>query len=272
MERNKVKVAVIDMNCGNANQGMRGIKEILLRYREEHQVDLSYDVFDARTKNEIPDLSYDLYISSGGPGDPFDGQGMDWEERFFSLLDDIEQHNLGDEPKKHVFLICHSFQLGCRKFNVGEVIRRKSTAFGIFPVSLTEAGESEVLFEGLENPFYTVDSRDWQVINVDTSNPYATVLALEKERPHVDLERCVMAVRFTKEIIGTQFHPEADPIGMKMYLLQDEKKQVIVENHGRQKYDDMLACLDDDSKLKYTQGIILPNFITEAIADLQIKV
>src|SRR5690606_2323055 len=99
----------------------------------------------------------------------------------------------------------------------GHVTERKSNAFGIFPINLTEAGEQEPYFKGLKDPFYSVDSRDWQVIEPDeaTFEQFgAKILALEKERPNVDLERCIMAIRFSDEIIGTQFHPEADPTGM----------------------------------------------------------
>lgn len=272
LEGNKVKIAVIDMNNGAANQGMRGIQEILVRYKKEHDLDLTFDIFDLRQKGEIPDLNYDIYISSGGPGSPYDGEGLKWENDFFGLLTDIEAlNNQSESVKKHVFLICHSYQLGCRKFNVGEVIKRRSTAFGIFPVFLTDQGTEDLIFEGLSNPFFTVDSRDWQVVGVDESgkNPYANVLALEKERPHVDLERCIMSVRFTNEIVGTQFHPEADPVGMKMYLLRDDKKEAIIANHGVEKYQDMLSSLDDANKLELTQSTILPNFITEALNALK---
>jgi GMP synthase-like glutamine amidotransferase len=271
-EKTKVKVAVIDMNNGVANQGMRCIQEILLRYKNENELDLSFDVFDIRQYGEIPDLSYDIYISSGGPGSPYDGEGQQWEADFFSLLTSIEQFNLqSDSAKKFVFLICHSYQLGCRKFNVGEVIQRRSTAFGIFPVFLTEAGVDDVIFDGMADPFFTVDSRDWQVVSVTEpiENQYANVLALEKDRPHVDLARCIMSVRFTKEIVGTQFHPEADPVGMKMYLLRDDKKAAIIANHGLEKYLDMLSSLDDPEKLERTQTTILPNFINEALNALK---
>ncbi|MNV66348.1 hypothetical protein D3C71_1590960 [compost metagenome] len=129
-----------------------------------------------------------------------------------------------------------------------------------------------MVFNGLPNPFYTVDSRDWQVINPEDvffSNTEAQVLALEKERPHVDLERCVMAIRFTKEIIGTQFHPEADPVGMKLYLLQEDKKKAIIENHGEEKYLDMLESVDDPNRITLTRNVILPNFLNEALNALQ---
>ncbi|SDM79328.1 GMP synthase-Glutamine amidotransferase [Pedobacter steynii] len=261
------------MNNGVTNQGMRGIQEVLLRYQKEMSVELSYDVFDLRQKGEIPGIGYDIYISSGGPGSPFDGEGEKWENDFFSLLDDIDAFNTTNEhQKKHAFLICHSFQMACRKFGVGKVIRRRSTAFGIFPIYLTEEGEDEMVFNGLPNPFYTVDSRDWQVINPEDvffSNTEARVLALEKERPHVDLERCVMAIRFTKEIIGTQFHPEADPVGMKQYLLQEDKKKAIIENHGEEKYLDMLDSVDDPNRITLTRSVILPNFLNEALNALQ---
>ncbi len=270
-DKNNIKVAIIDMNNGSPNQGMRGIKEILLRYQEKNQLDLTYDIFDIRQHNEVPDLSYDIYISSGGPGSPLEGEHTKWEHDFFSLLDQIEDFNIANEVKKHVFLICHSFQLACRKYGLGKVTKRKSNAFGIFPISFTENGSLEPLFSGLSNPFYSVDSRDWQVIEPNHSDfevKGAKILAIEKERPHVALERCVMAIRFSDQMIGTQFHPEADPIGMKMYLLQDEKKASIIKNHGEDKYLDMLNSLDDPERITLTQSMILPNFLDEAIYQL----
>lgn len=271
-EQKNIKVAVIDMNNGFPNQGMRGIQELLQTYRDNKAQNLTFDLFDLRQKGEIPDLSYDIFISSGGPGSPFDGEGEKWEHDFFFLLDEIEGFNNSNEHKKHVFLICHSFQLACRKYGLGTVTQRKSNAFGIFPISLTENGELETVFSGLPDPFYSVDSRDWQVIQPDEADfetKGAKILAIEKERPHVALERCLMAIRFSDQIIGTQFHPEADPIGMKMYLSLEEKKNAIIKNHGEDKYFDMLDSLDDPNRITLTQSVILPNFLTEAISALQ---
>lgn len=271
-KKKNIKVAVIDMNNGFPNQGMRGIQELLQHYQKREQLDMRYDLFDLRQKAEIPDLSYDIYISSGGPGSPFDGEGEKWEHDFFFLLDQIENFNATNTHKKHVFLICHSFQLACRKYGLGTVTKRKSNAFGIFPISLTDDGEAETVFDGLPNPFYSVDSRDWQVVQpheADFEAKGAKILALEKERPHVQLERCLMAIRFSDEMIGTQFHPEADPIGMKMYLLQDDKKTAIINNHGEDKYVDMLNSLDDPKRITLTQSVILPNFLDQAIEALQ---
>jgi homoserine O-succinyltransferase len=45
------------------------------------QLNIVYHIFDVRSKNEVPDLSYDAYISSGGPGSPIDSAGSIWEEK-----------------------------------------------------------------------------------------------------------------------------------------------------------------------------------------------
>lgn len=233
----------MDLNNGAPNQGMRGIQEILSRFKNEHQLELSFDIFDLRQKGEIPSIEYDVYISSGGPGSPLESEGEQWENDFFNLLDEIENYNEAHTiNKKYVFLICHSFQLACRKYQLGKVTERRSNAFGIFPITLTDDGLQDEIFKGLNNPFYSVDSRDWQVIEPDWEafeGKGAKLLAIEKERKHIDLERCMMSIRFTNEIIGTQFHPEADPIGMKMYLLQEDKKTLIINTHGEAKYNDM---------------------------------
>lgn len=271
-DSNNIKVAIIDMNMGFPNQGMRGIQEILNQYKIGNHVNLTIDIFDIRQKGEVPDLSYNIYISSGGPGNPYDGESQQWESDFFDLLDQIDNFNLVNDEKKYAFLICHSFQLGCRKYQLGEVTQRKSNAFGIFPISLTTDGENERVFNGLNNPFYSVDSRDWQVVQPnDTAfeKTGAKLLAIEKDRPHVDLERCMMAIRFSPYVIGTQFHPEADPAGMKIYLLQEEKKEAIIKNHGEDKYYDMLNSLENPERIMLTKSVILPNFLDEAINALQ---
>lgn len=273
MNKKDLKVAVIDMNNGAPNQGMRGIQEILLRFGKENKINLSFDLYDLRQDGEIPGLEYDAYISSGGPGSPLESEGEKWENDFYNLLDQIEAFNKGSETeKKYAFLICHSFQLACRKYKLGNVTERRSNAFGIFPITLTEEGEQDEIFDGITNPFFSVDSRDWQVIEPDFEafkKKGARLLAIEKERKHVDLERCMMSIRFSNEIIGTQFHPEADPVGMKMYLLQEEKKEAIIGMHGEQKYLDMLNSLDDPARIVLTQSVILPNFLYKAVGKLQ---
>jgi hypothetical protein len=92
----------------------------------------------------------------------------------------------------------------------------------------------------------------------------AKILAIEKERPHLPYERATMAIQFTPEIFGTQFHPEADADGMYHYLVSEEKKKVVIENYGLEKYEDMLAHLRDPDKIRLTQAKMIPIFLDEA--------
>ncbi|OMP79319.1 type 1 glutamine amidotransferase [[Flexibacter] sp. ATCC 35208] len=254
-----MKVAILDMYEGVPNEGMRCIREILAAYAVRHSLVLQCDEYEVRIAAQVPDLSYDIYISTGGPGSPLDSEGSEWEHRYFGVMEALMK------ASKPVLLICHSFQLMCRYLKLGNVCRRRSPAFGVFPVHKTTAGE----FEQLPDPFYIVDSRNWQVIGLDHARMDAigaSVLALEKERPHVPLERAAMAIRFGPHMIGTQFHPEADATGMRMYLLQKEKKDQVLTNYGAEKYYSMLEQLSDPDKIMLTYDTLIPAFLNNALS------
>ena len=273
-EKKKVRVAILDMYEGVTNQGMRCIREILNQFGELNNIELTSDEFEVRIEKEIPNLSYDIYISSGGPGSPLESEGSDWEKVYFNWLKQVEHwnQNPANVQKKQVFFICHSFQLICRHYKVASVTKRKSTAFGVFPMHLLGEGKDEAVFDKLRDPFYSVDSRDYQVIDPNHNRLHqmgASILAIEKERPHIPLERAIMAIRFNENMIGTQFHPEADAIGMSLYLQTDEKKKTVVDNHGLEKWQSMIEHLNDPEKIMWTYAHILPNFLLLAIETLQ---
>lgn len=268
-EKKGVRVAILDLYEGIANQGMRCLRDIIGQYGENNNVDLQWDEFEVRLQKKVPDLSYDIYLSTGGPGSPLESEGSEWEHHYFNWLRQVEKWNNdpANTQKKHVFFICHSYQLVCRYFNLATVCKRKSTAFGVFPIHILPGGVRETVFHGLKDPFYSVDSRDYQVIAPDFNAiraKGATILALEKERPHVPFERAVMAMRFDDYMVGTQFHPEADPIGMSMYLQRDDKKQTVIAEHGEAKWKSMIDHLNDPDKIRYTYSHILPNFLKQA--------
>lgn len=271
-ENNTIKIAILDLYEGQANEGMRCIRTILSDWSTTHQQPIDVKEFDVRLNLEVPDLNFDIFISSGGPGSPLETEGCAWEEKYFGWVEALKEWNENSNfPKKHAFLICHSFQLFCRYFKLGNVCKRKSTSFGVFPVHQMEDGHAEKVFDGLKDPFYCVDSRDYQVIepNHDKINEMGgAILAIEKNRPHVPLERAVMAIRFTDYLIGTQFHPEADAHGMAMYLQREDKKKVVVDTHGEEKWKSMVEQLLDPGKIMWTYQHILPNFLTEASREL----
>ncbi len=273
-EANKtVRIAVLEMYEGFENQGMRCLREIISQFGKINNVEIELDEFDVRLKNEVPDISYDIYLSTGGPGSPLESEGSEWEKTYFNWLDAIEEWNNNPEvhQKKYVFFICHSFQLVCRHWKLANVCKRNSTAFGVFPIHLLEDGKNEPVFNGLNDPFFAVDSRDWQVIEprMDILYKGAKICCIEKERAHVPFERAIMAMRFNEYFFGTQFHPEADPKGMSMYLQTEEKKKTVIENYGFEKWESMIAQLNDPEKILSTYSHILPNFLNIAVESFQ---
>lgn len=273
-EKRAVKVAILDLYEGVPNQGMRCIRTILHDWAAANDFDLHSDEFDVRLKNQFPDTSYDIYISSGGPGDPLVSRFEDWDIAWCRWLDKMERwnNNPSNNQKKYIFFICHSFQLASRFFNVGLVCKRRSTSFGVFPIHMLDAGGNEPVFDGLRDPFYAVDSRDHQVIQPNherLGSMGAEILCIEKSRPHVPYERAVMGIRFNEYMIGTQFHPEADASGMSMYLRTEEKRKTVIESHGEDKLISMLEHLDDPDKIRWTYSHILPNFLNHSVGQFQ---
>jgi GMP synthase-like glutamine amidotransferase len=273
--KRRIKIALLDLYNNEPNLGIGNIEEILVDIHGNiNNTPVDYLIYNTRGKEEIPSLDNDIFISSGGPGSPFDGTGKAWENKYFSLLDDIWNHNQNNSSKKYIFFICHSFQLMARYFDFAEVTKRHSRSFGIFPVHKTGSAENDFILNQLPEPFYAADFRSWQV--VEPNEPVIKelgmeVLALEKVRPYVEYERAVMAVKIGDEIYGVQFHPEADPDGMKYHYRQESRRQKIITDVGLQKYDYIMEQLEDPQKVELTYQTILPTFLGNAINSLTIN-
>jgi GMP synthase-like glutamine amidotransferase len=266
----KKKLAILDMYDGFPNQGMRAIKEIV----EEYSDQIDYRVFDVRAKNEIPDLEFDIYISTGGPGNPVEGKGK-WNTGWKNLIDKIWEHNgkvNSPADKKYVFFICHSFQMACDHFELGKITKRKVASFGVYPCHKTKEGMQDRLLHDLADPYWVVDIREYQLIQPRRKvfrDHGAEILSMEKIRTHVEYERAIMAVRFSDEMVGTQYHPEADPYGMKIHFAQEENKQKVLTNYSLRKYNSMMKHLEDPERIKHTHNTVIPRFIENALQKLK---
>lgn len=260
----KIKVAILDMYDGVKNQGMRCIHEIVNRFGDQ----LTFKVYDVRGQAHLPNLDeYNLYIATGGPGDPLEGDGI-WDIRFSLFLDSLWKWNLENDHKKHILFICHSFQMAVKHFGMAEITKRKSTSFGVMTIHKTIEGLTDPLFDGLDNPFWSVDSRDYQVIKPKKrvfTKMGAKIIALEKMRSNLEYERALMAIRFSPEMVGTQFHPEADPYGFLNHLKKAEVREKIIAMKGKARYRNMLEKLVDEDTVYRTNETLIPNFLKQSI-------
>lgn len=161
--------------------------------------------------------------------------------------------------------------MACKHFGLAEITKRKGTSFGVMTIHKTPEGKLDSLFEGLGDPFYAIDSRDYQVVQPKLTvfkKKGAKILSLEKIRDNIQYERAIMAVRFTDYFVGTQFHPEADPISFVAHLRDRDAKDKIRKMKGKKKFRNMLEDLLDDDKIYNTNETLIPNFLRIAINDL----
>lgn len=266
-----LRAVLLDLYNGEENRGIPMLKKIL----EKHADDFTYDHLDVRVKNEVPGLEYDIYIFSGGPGDPLEND-KPWCDPLYELIELLWAHNKNADilghSKKHVFFICHSFQIACHVFGLGKVTERSQMSFGTYPVHKTHDGKDEPLFAPLHDPFYIADFRRYQVVEPNKArftDMGAHILCLEKLRPHVHHERAMMAIRFSPEIIGTQFHPEANPEGMLMHFKQPHRHEAVVKEHGEARYHRMIHDLSNPEKIKLSFDTIIPGFLNSAVKALK---
>ncbi|UCH65868.1 MAG: hypothetical protein JSW63_01670 [Ignavibacterium sp.] len=273
MGKQQIKVATIDLYNNERNEGMRCIKEIVSEAGDKYsEIDLMYDVYETRYKGDIPGDEFDIYISSGGPGSPFEGEGTQWEKDYFNLIDNIYNHNQSSaEKKKYLFFICHSFQMMARYFEFGTVSKRNMKSFGVMPFSKTEEGVEDVILESLSDPFYAADVRQYQVTepnNKKIEELGANILSFEIVDDESGIDPAIAAVRISNEIVGTQFHPEADPKSMLYHFKQPERKQQVVERYDEKHYYEMMDLLKQPDTIKLTRKTVIPNFLNTAIEEL----
>lgn len=273
MSKKEIKVAIIDLYNNERNEGMRCIKEIVSSQDQFiNNTAVGYEVFDTRYKGEIPSTDFDIYISSGGPGSPFEGEGQKWDSDYFKLLDNIWSFNQNNsDRKKYFFFICHSFQMMARYFQFAKVKKRYEKSFGVLPFIRTAIGKNDPVLMNLKDPFYAADFRQYQVIDPDQNiieELGAGILAIEDPFEAKSHQQALMAVRISNEIFGTQFHPEADTDSMLYHFKQDERKKQVTDKYGEERYYQMIDLLENPDATKLTRKVVLPTFLRIAIEEL----
>ena len=90
--KNPIHIAVLDLYNQFPNEGMRCIKQLLEELTASNSLVKKVDYFDVRAKGEFPNPNeYDIFISSGGPGDP-KLKGEHWEDKYVKLVEPAADH------------------------------------------------------------------------------------------------------------------------------------------------------------------------------------
>lgn len=65
LDREGIRIAILDLYNGEPNEGIRCIYDLIESFSREVDMEIVTDTFAIRYEEEVPDLSYDIYISSG---------------------------------------------------------------------------------------------------------------------------------------------------------------------------------------------------------------
>lgn len=251
-----MKIAIIDLYDKEPNIGIPAILEIV-RAHGAHQV----HIFEIRQQGDWPKIKdWDVFISSGGPGDP--AEDFAWSQSWKNFMHSILEYNQTSETPKPVFLICFSFQLFCHHFELGLASKRDQPSYGAFSCRLTPYGKKDTIMGALSDNFQIADFRSYQITQPHSKNLKklnAKILAIEKQRPHINKAQALMAIQFSSCIYGTQFHPEANGDKVKeTFELEKEKLQNFL---GNKEYEKAKNKLNNIQGINHTQTIILPRFL-----------
>jgi homoserine O-succinyltransferase len=263
------RLCIVDMNDGHVNQAMRCYRLIASRFFQrvrEANPDVPCQLVEVSPRNTEDDIprDCDLYVSSGGPGSPYDGDGKRWVDRYYRYLDDIvDAAEDGGPDQKALFAICYSFEMVVRHFKIAEVKPRAERKFGVMPVYMTSEGQEHPLLAPFADRLFAFEHRNWEAIDLDTRRLAALggQLLARESRDGVSKGRAVLGVDVTSGIEAVQFHPEADRAGVVSWVSRPDQAAAFKATYGETTYAAMLRTLDDPRRLARTFALVIPGWL-----------
>ncbi len=266
-----LRIGLIDMNNGVANQAIRSFRSIIAAFSERVRarnpgLTVTTSHVQPRNLGEAPPADCDLYLSTGGPDAPVDGFKEPWAAGMRSFFDRIVDGQLQHGTSApYLFAVCYSFEIAVMHFGIAAMVPRERK-FGIMPVYPTEEGLASPMFAPFGDRLFVWEHRSWQAVDLDEKKLQAlggTLLARESRDGH-SKGRGLMAFHFAKGIEGTIFHPEADRPGVLNWLERPEQAKAVIETYGELIYRRMCKTIDDPSRLARTYALLLPGWMARS--------
>jgi homoserine O-succinyltransferase/O-acetyltransferase len=265
-----LKICIIDMNDGQPNQAMRclrGLTEQFVARVQATNPGLPFELAHTSPRDLGHDTprDADLYLSTGGPGSPYDGDGALWMSAYSRFLDDLSDTAAAfPQRAPSLFVICHSFQLAVRHFKLATVVERGTLKFGVMPIYTTEQGQRHPLLAPFGDRLFAFEHRRWQAIDLDELRLRARggqLLAGESRPALSDKGKAILALDFGPGIEGVQFHPEADRAGVMSWIKRAETAEAFREVYGESTFRAMMRTLDNPARLARTYDLFIPRWM-----------
>ncbi len=265
----EVSICLVDMNAGHVNQAMRCFRGIMTAFFDRVRAANPglacrlVEVSPRDTGNLIP-RDCDVYIGSGGPGSPYDGDKEPWYGEFLSFMDWLyREAERADEHQKGLFGVCYTFELLVRHFDVAEVSTRDSRKFGVMPIYTTSYGQKHPLLSSFRDRLFAFEHRNWEAVETKSAKLEALgggLLAMESRDGH-SKGRGLLGFDFGRGVEGVQFHPEADRAGVMSWVARPEQAAAFRATYGEDTYQAMLRTLDDPNRLARTFALVIPGYL-----------
>jgi homoserine O-succinyltransferase len=265
-----LRLCIIDMNNGHVNQAMRCLRSMVANFFERvhlHNLSLECELVEVSprdTNNPVP-TDCDLYVSSGGPGSPFDGDGTSWTEDYSRFSDGVvESANRAGPDQRALFAICYSFEMLVRHFKLAHIGPRSDRKFGVMPIYTTSEGQRHPLLSAFGDRLFAFEHRNWEAIDLDEARlrSLGGALLARESRDGVSKGRALLAFDLGPGIEAVQFHPEADRPGVMNWVARPEQASAFKATYGEVTYQAMLRTLDDPRRLARTYALVIPGWLT----------
>lgn len=265
-----VRVCLIDMNAGVKNEAIRclhatmAIFERQLRFANP-DVPIALTVVSPRDKADPIPAGHDIYLSSGGPGSPFDSEGTPWGAAYGTFLDSVyEAHDKGREDAPGLMPICYSFELIVMHFRVARLVKRTEKKFGVQPQYTTEAGRSHPLLAMFKDRIFAFEHRNWDALDPDAKTLRSlsgAVLAAESRPELHDKGESITSVHIGPGIESTLFHPEADRAGIRVWIDKPEAEAEFKEAYGNLTHERMMRTIAHPERIDRAHKEVIPGFL-----------
>lgn len=271
-----LRLCIVDMNNGHVNQAMRCLRGISAEFLERvrtHNPGIACEVVEVspRDTNAPVPTDCDLYLSSGGPGSPFDGEGEPWTDDFARLVDGIVESAIrGGAGQRALFGICYSFELVVHHYRLADVVPRAERKFGVMPIYTTPAGQQHPLLSAFGDRLFAFEHRNWEAVNLDQRRLSALggKLLARESRDGVSKGRAILGLEVAPGIEAVQFHPEADRAGVVSWVARPEQAAAFKAVYGEITYQAMLRTLDDPRRLARTHALVIPGWLTRRFNEI----
>lgn len=227
-------IALIDLNARHSNHGVPSIVSMV------EAAGCQVECFEPRVEGSLPGPGFDAYILSGGPGSPL--EDAPWRHALMQAITQWQAPVVG---------VCMGFQVLAQVY--GWTVQLLSRPrFGVHPLRLTHAGRSDPLLAPLIADA-AFEQRRFGVFAPPSIE--GTVLATSEQGD-------VTAARFSPEVLGVVFHPEAHPGLVERLFTEDSPvREKLLERHGPDNLQRMTSLIP---KLNGPFQTILPGFLRQA--------